>query len=133
MRKFVKPGTVGAAVAVLALNLAGQDVAHADVRAGVEAYQRGDYAAALREWRPLADKGDPDAQFNLAQAYKLGRGVPADLDTAIGWYRKAAVQNHEEAEALLGLLLSPIIAAAAMALSSVSVIGNALRLNRVML
>ena len=77
----------------------------ADVKAGVDAYQRGDYAAAVREWRPLADRGDPDAQFNLAQAYKLGRGVPADLDTAIGLYRRAAVQNHPEAEALLGLLL----------------------------
>jgi len=32
-----------------------------------------------------------------------------------------------------GILLSPIIAAAAMALSSVSVVGNALRLNRVAL
>ena len=32
-----------------------------------------------------------------------------------------------------GVLLSPIIAAAAMALSSVSVIGNALRLKRVKL
>ena len=32
-----------------------------------------------------------------------------------------------------GLLLSPIVAAAAMALSSVSVIGNALRLRRLVL
>lgn len=88
-----------------ALAFAATGAALADVRAGVEAYQRGDYARALAEWRPLADKGDPDAQFNLAQVYKLGRGVPASLDTAIGWYRKAALQNHAEAEALLGLLL----------------------------
>ena len=26
--------------------------------------------------RPLADRGDADAQFNIAQAYFLGRGVP---------------------------------------------------------
>ena len=79
--------------------------ASADVRAGVEAYQRGDYARALAEWRPLADKGDADAQFNLAQAYRLGRGVPASLPTAIDLYRKAATQNHVEAGGLLGLTL----------------------------
>ncbi|HZF42379.1 MAG TPA: tetratricopeptide repeat protein [Sphingomonadaceae bacterium] len=96
--KFAAYALLGAAVASAAPALA-------DVRAGVEAYQRGDYARALAEWRPLADKGDADAQFNLAQAYKLGRGVPANLDTALGFYRKAAAQNHEEAQALLGLLL----------------------------
>ena len=100
MSKFAQHVLVGAALVAMTA-----PAAAVDVRAGVEAYQRGDYARALAEWRPLADKGDADAQFNLAQAYKLGRGVPANLDTALGFYRKAALQNHEEAGALLGLLL----------------------------
>ena len=47
----------------------------ADVKAGVDAWARGDYAAAVKEWRGPATAGDADAQFNLAQAYRLGRGV----------------------------------------------------------
>ena len=39
------------------------------VEAGITAWQAGDYPAAIREWRPLADTGNADAQFNLAQAY----------------------------------------------------------------
>jgi cell division septation protein DedD len=79
--------------------------AAADVKTGVDAWQQGDYAKAVTEWRPLAEGGDPDAQFNLGQAYKLGRGVPANLDTALGWYRKAAAQGHLRAEDNLGLLM----------------------------
>jgi len=79
--------------------------AYADVRAGVDAWQNGNYPAAIREWRPLAEKGDPDAQFNLAQAYKLGRGVAADLKQAQNWFEKASAQGHEEAQANLGLIL----------------------------
>lgn len=79
--------------------------AFADVKAGVEAWQRGDFSAAIRQWRPLADKGDPDAQFNMGQAYKLGRGAPADLKIAQSWYQKAAAQGHEQAQANLGLIL----------------------------
>ncbi|WP_420146360.1 tetratricopeptide repeat protein, partial [Sphingobium sp.] len=79
--------------------------AMADVKTGVDAWQQGDYARAIAEWRPLAQSGDPDAQFNLGQAYKLGRGVQPDLATAIDWYRKAAVQGHLRAEDNLGLLM----------------------------
>ena len=77
----------------------------ADVKTGVDAWQQGDYAKAIREWRPLAQAGDPDAQFNMGQAYKLGRGVQADLSTAIDWYRKATAQGHLRAEDNLGLLM----------------------------
>ncbi len=77
----------------------------ADVKAGVDAWQQGDYARAIGEWRPLAQAGDADAQFNMGQAYKLGRGVQADMSTAMDWYRKAAAQGHARAEDNLGLLM----------------------------
>ncbi|HWW58742.1 MAG TPA: tetratricopeptide repeat protein, partial [Sphingopyxis sp.] len=79
--------------------------AHADVKDGVDAWQKGDYQGAVAEWRPLALSGDADAQFNLGQAYKLGRGVPADLSQAEDWYRRAAKQGHLQAEDNLGLVL----------------------------
>lgn len=77
----------------------------ADVKAGVDAWQQGDYARAVAEWQPLAQTGDPDAQFNMGQAYKLGRGVKANPATAMDWYRKAAAQGHSRAEDNLGLLM----------------------------
>lgn len=77
----------------------------ADVKAGVDAWQRGDYKKALTEWRGPAVAGDPDAQFNMGQAYKFGRGVPADLAQAEEWYRKAALQGHPQAEENYGLTL----------------------------
>ncbi len=79
--------------------------AMADVKAGVDAWAKGDYFAAVKEWRPLAIAGDADAQFNLGQAYKLGRGVPLDPALAESWFRKAAVQGHVQAIDNYGLAL----------------------------
>ncbi len=79
--------------------------AAASVKDGVDAWEQGDYQGAVAQWRPLALAGDPDAQFNLGQAYKLGRGVPSDLDQAEAWYRRAAKQGHLQAEDNLGLVL----------------------------
>ena len=69
----------------------------ADVKAGVDSWAKGDYTAAIAAWRGPATAGDADAQFNLAQAYKLGRGVPADMPVAMEWFRKAAAQGHAQA------------------------------------
>ena len=95
---------LSAACAAAAL-LLGAGAALADVKKGVDAWHAGNYAAAVKEWRPLADAGDADAQFNIGQAYKLGRGVPADLRLARAWFEKAAHQGHSQAQANLGLIL----------------------------
>lgn len=91
--------------ALAALLLGATSIAHADVKAGVDAWNQGDYPRAVNEWRPLAIGGSADAQFNLGQAYKLGRGVPVDLPVALEWFRKAAEQGHEKASDNYGLLL----------------------------
>ena len=44
----------------------------ADFQAGLDAYNSGDYATALKEWRPLAETGDADAQNNLGVMYDSG-------------------------------------------------------------
>jgi TPR repeat protein len=75
------------------------------VHAGIEAWRRADYAAAVAIWRPLAEKGDVEAAFNLGQAYRLGRGVPTNIAAAVTWYQRAAAKGHPDAQATLGLLL----------------------------
>ncbi len=64
--------------------------------------QRGDYATALREWRPLAEQGNAEAQFNLGNMYRKGLGVPQDYAEAVNWFRKAAEQGHAKAQLFLG-------------------------------
>lgn len=77
----------------------------ADVKDGVDAWSRGDYAAAVREWQAPADKGDPDAMFNLGQAYRLGLGVTADATKAEYYYARAAEAGHVRAADTYGLIL----------------------------
>jgi len=89
-------------IAVL-LGSAGCDES-ADFQKGVTAYNSGDYATALREWKPLAKQGDASAQYNLGIMYKKGEGVPQDDKTAVKWYRLAAKQGHADAQFGLGVM-----------------------------
>jgi uncharacterized protein len=93
-----------AALLLLAAGVAA-GAAQGDVKSGIERWTRGDFAGAVATWRPLAEAGDADAQFNLGQAYKLGKGVPVDPATAQSWYLKAAKQGHAQAQVNVGLLL----------------------------
>lgn len=91
----------GAGLAALAFAVP----AAADVKDGVDAWSRGDFATAIAEWRGPADAGDADAQFNMGQAYRLGNGVPADSTRAEYYYARAAEQGHLRAADTYGLIL----------------------------
>jgi TPR repeat protein len=71
---------------------------------GVVAYNRGDYATALKHFRPLADKGVAAAQNNIGVLYENGQGVPQNYAEAAKWYRLAADQGSAVAQFNLGLL-----------------------------
>ena len=86
---------------VLALVLAIPAVAQ-DFYKGMFAARHGKYAAALKEWQPLAAKGHARAQYNIGFMYEEGRGVALDLIEATKWFRKAAEQGHSKAQRTLG-------------------------------
>ncbi len=75
-----------------------------DFHVGVEAWGRGDYDRALREFRLLAEQGHAQAQLNLGIIYSQGRGVPKDSVQAYMWYTLAAVQGDDLAEKFKGHL-----------------------------
>ncbi len=106
---MITPRTKTASLCTLALLAASTallpTLARADVRDGVNAWSRGDYAGAVRQWQGPAAKGDADAQFNMGQAAKLGRGMPKDMAKAEDWFHKAARQGHARAADNYGILL----------------------------
>ena len=75
------------------------------VKSGVEAWQRQDYAGAVRQWEAAAARGDADAEFNLGQAYRLGKGVPQDMAKAEFYFGRAARKGHPQAGDNYGIVL----------------------------
>ena len=64
---------------------------------GLVAAQKGDYATALRLWRPLAEQDDAYAQGNLGVMYDKGWGVPQDYVQAHMWFNLAAAKGDADA------------------------------------
>ncbi len=71
--------------------------AWAGFQAGVDAYDRGDYETALKEFLPLAEQGLALAQLNLGLMHGQGQGVPKDYVLAHMWANLAAAQGNENA------------------------------------
>jgi len=71
---------------------------------GAQAHAAGDYKKALEIFKPLAEQGKPEAQYNLGVMYERGRGVAQDYAEAVKWYRKAAKQGFAYAQYNLGVM-----------------------------
>ena len=65
------------ALSCFLIMLAGK-ISAQDFRKGLAEYESGDYTAALKEWKPLAEGGDMKAQYNIGVMYENGLGVPQD-------------------------------------------------------
>lgn len=76
----------------------------ASLQEGDAALQRGDYAAALVELRPDAERGNADAQIRLAFMYMNGLGVVRDDKKAFHWMDLAARQGSAIAQNVLALM-----------------------------
>ena len=72
--------------------------AQADFKAGLDAWNSGDYKSAFDQFKQAAEQGDSRAQFYVGEAFNKGRGVVQDYAEAVTWYRKAAEQNDTEAQ-----------------------------------
>ena len=92
-------GFLSIALAVAATVPASAD--WAEVRRAIE---DGDAVALVAALQPLAEAGDPDAQYNLGILHDTGQGVPQDYREAARWYGMAGEQNHASALYNLGLL-----------------------------
>ena len=86
------------AIALAFLTVLSSPVAAQDFQKGFVAYNAGDFATALKEWKPLAEQGRVSAQIYLGYLYDGGLGVPQDYKEAVKWYLLAAEQGDASAQ-----------------------------------
>ena len=74
------------------------------IQAGIEAIKSGDYARAFSQLMPLAEEGNPEAQYNLGWLYANGIGTRVDVPAAVHWWKQAAASNHAASQFSLGMV-----------------------------
>ncbi|WP_310151668.1 tetratricopeptide repeat protein [Bosea sp. BE125] len=93
----MRPSVVGLAIGLLICSAA---ASHADE--AWDAYQRDDYATALRLWRVQSDKGDVAAPAHIGDLYLQGSGVSESRAEAFKWYRLSAERGFARAQSYIG-------------------------------
>lgn len=90
---------------IFAIALLPTQVASADVSTGIDAYQRGNFQAALVEFKRAAKKNNHLAQYNLGLMHFYGHGVKTNVKEAVRWLDLSATQGNADAQLLLGVIL----------------------------
>ncbi|MEE2933710.1 MAG: tetratricopeptide repeat protein [Pseudomonadota bacterium] len=94
---------VSASAKSIKICLSGTKHSHSPIAGKCSAsYEKGDYANAMREWKPLAEQGNASAQYNLSRMYFRGQGVRKHFKTAAKWNKLAAEQGLAAAQFSLG-------------------------------
>lgn len=94
-------GRVAVAVAAAMIAAGAGGACAQDLKAGLDAVKRGQWASALHELTPLAENGSPAAQYALGTMYANGDGVAPDLARAEKLLRQAAQGGEWRARAHL--------------------------------
>ncbi len=68
------------------------------------AYGNKDYEKAFKLIKPLAERGDAEAQARLSVLYLNGRGVQKNCTQAVNWVEKSVAQNNAKGIAILGMM-----------------------------
>jgi len=75
-----------------------------DLKEGIDFFESGEHEKALNIFRRLAEKGDPEAQFNLGLMYDNGMGLMQNSEKALKWYKASAKQDFPKAQNNLGMM-----------------------------
>ncbi len=104
--KQVQPGPgrtrIRVTACVFTMLICGSLSAGADLKSAKRAYERKDYPAALKEFRPAAEQGNAEAQLYLGKMYIMGQGILKDPDEAVKWFKASAEQGNADAQFFLG-------------------------------
>ncbi|MBM10050.1 MAG: hypothetical protein CMF69_10850 [Magnetovibrio sp.] len=76
----------------------------ANFQKGLIAYNKKDYATAIREWATLAEQGNTLAQLNLGMMYAKGKGVAQNDSSSVKWFTLAAKRGNAIAQVNLGFM-----------------------------
>ena len=71
---------------------------------GHDAFDNKQYERAYKIWLPLAEQGNPEAQYNIALLYMKGNGVELNERTALSWFTRAGEQGMADAQYNAGVM-----------------------------